>query len=119
MIKTYQTYIIKNFLKYLFIISFIFAVLTFLINILEEIKFFKDYDLGIYYPVILTLLNMPTLLFELFPFIFLITSQFFFLNLIEKDELIIFKNSGLSNLKILFIITAVSIILGLFFISFY
>ena len=56
---------------------------------------------------------------EIFPFIFLITTQFFFLGLIEKDELIIFKNNGLSNTKILSILVLVSLILGLFFISFF
>ena len=119
MIKTYHIYIIKNFLKKFLIISFVFLGLIFLMNILEEIKYFSKFDTGIYYPVILTLLNLPTILFEIFPFIFLITTQFFFLGLIEKDELIIFKNNGLSNTKILSILVLVSLILGLFFISFF
>ena len=119
MIKTYQIFIIKNFIKKFTIISMIFCSLIFLMNILEEIKYFADFDSSIYYPLILTLLNIPSVLFELFPFIILITSQFFFLSLLEKDELIVFKNNGLSNLKILSSLILVSFILGVFFITIY
>ena len=119
MIKTYHIYIVKNFLKQFSIITFVFLGLIFLLNILEEIKYFSKFDMGIYYPVILTLLNLPSVLFEIFPFIILITTQFFFLGLMEKDELIIFKNNGLSNTKILSVLTLVSLIIGLFLISFF
>ena len=78
MLKTYQIYIIKNFLKHFLIISFVFVGLIFLMNILEEIKYFSKFETGLYYPIILTLLNLPSVLFEIFPFIFLITAQFFF-----------------------------------------
>ena len=119
MLKTYQIYIIKNFLKHFLIISFVFVGLIFLMNILEEIKYFSKFETGLYYPIILTLLNLPSVLFEIFPFIFLITAQFFFLNLFEKDELIVFKNSGLSNIKILSILIIVSAIMGILLITIY
>ena len=101
MISTYKTFIIKSYLKQFLVISLVFSSLIFLMNILEEIRYLSDFNTSIYYPLILTFLNLPSILFEVFPFIFLITSQFFFLSLIEKDELIVFKNNGLSNIKIL------------------
>tara|TARA_B100000945_G_C20355346_1_gene584339 strand:+ start:9 stop:992 length:984 start_codon:yes stop_codon:yes gene_type:complete len=88
-------------------------------NILEEIRFLSDFDTSLYYPLVLTLLNLPSILFEIFPFIFLISAQFFFLSLIEKDELIIFKNNGLSNVKILNTLILISLLMGVFFISVY
>ena len=39
--------------------------------------------------------------FEIFPFIFLITSQFFFYEIFKNDELALLKNSGLSNFKVI------------------
>jgi len=42
------------------------------LKIFEELKFFDDHQVDAYYPLILALLNTPSILFELFPFIFLI-----------------------------------------------
>ena len=46
-------------------------------------------------------LNSPATIFEIFPFIFLIGTQFFFLDIIDKNELELLKINGLSNLRIL------------------
>ena len=119
MISTYKTFIIKSYLKQFLVISLVFSSLIFLMSILEEIRYLSDFNTGIYYPLILTFLNLPSILFEIFPFIFLITSQFFFLSLIEKDELIVFKNNGLSNIKILNTLIVLSLLMGIFFITIY
>ena len=68
------------------------------------------------FPFILTLSNAPSVLFEIFPFIFLISSQFFFLELIDKNELEFLKVHGLNNIKIIKILSSTSIILGIFLI---
>ena len=119
MISTYKSFIIKSYLKKFLVISLVFSSLIFLMNILEEIRYLSDFNTSIYYPLILTFLNLPSILFEIFPFIFLITSQFFFLSLLERDELIVFKNNGLSNIKILNILIILSLIMGIFFITVY
>ena len=51
--------------------------------------------------------------FEIFPFIFLISTQFFFTNLINDDEINIFKYSGLKNSKIFSILTFTTFFLGI------
>ena len=66
-------------------------------NILEEIRYLSDYNTSIYYPLF-NFLNLPSILFEIFPFIFLFLLNSF-LSLLERDELIVFKNNGLSNIK--------------------
>ena len=43
-------------------------------------------------------------MFEIFPFIFLITVKFFYLNLNEKNELEILNSNGISNLKIIYLL---------------
>ena len=85
-LKIYKAYILKSYLYYFLIVSLIFTLLSFFLNILEEISFFEKYDVGAYYPVFLTLLNTPSILFEIFPFIFLITSQLFFIKFKENEE---------------------------------
>ena len=76
MFKKYQLYIATIFLKNLFLISLVFLGLSFILNFFEELKFFENYEVGIRYPILLTFLNSPSILFELFPFIFLIAVKF-------------------------------------------
>ena len=113
MLKKYQIYIASIFLKNLFYISLIFLGLTFILNFFEELKFFESYDVGIRYPILLTFLNSPSILFELFPFIFLIAVKFFYIHLNEKNELEIFRNHGIDNLKVLSLLSVCTFISGL------
>ena len=90
--RIYQFYIIKNYLKTILLITSIFFSAIFVLNIFEEISYFKESDKNIIFPIILTFLNTPSVLYEIFPFIFLISSQFFFIRIFEKDELNVLKN---------------------------
>jgi len=112
-LKTYHLYIIKSFLKIVLKISLVFFSLIFILNIFEEINFFKTKEINIFFPILLTFLNIPSVIFDIFPFIFLISTQVFFLNLLEKDELNIFKNYGLNNLKIIKILALTSFIISI------
>ncbi len=111
-LKVYQNYISKQFLLTFVKTVFIFFALGFILNIFEEINFFKDLDVPIGLPIFLTFLNIPSILFEIFPFIFLISTQFFFIKLIEQNENISFKNFGLSNLKIIKLLAILSFLVG-------
>ena len=116
-IKTYQRYLIKSLLKNIFLISCIFLILAFLLNIIEEIRFFKNLDLGISYSFLLTFLNVPSIVYEIFPFIFLISTQMFFVNLFEKEELIVLKKHGLDNLVLIKILIITSLVCGILIVS--
>jgi len=113
-IKSYQNYLMKTFAKELTIVSLVFLSLTFVLNIISEIKFFIDSNVGIYYPIFITLLNIPSVIFEIFPFIFLISAQLFFLKLSEKNELTILKNYGIDNIKLLNILIISSVVISIF-----
>ena len=115
-LKTYQEYIIKLFLKYLIIVSSVFATLIFILNVLEEIKFFNEINFSIYYSFLFTLLNLPSVLFEIFPFIMLITTQMFFMHLFNNDEMTIFKNHGVKNTNVIIIISLLTFVFGIFLI---
>jgi lipopolysaccharide export system permease protein len=119
MFKVYQKYIIRNFLKNFIIVSIIFLSLTIILGILEEISFLKNSNANALYPYFLTILNAPITLFEIFPFIFLLTTQLLFYDLFKKDELNLLKKNGLSNLKIIKILFFTSILIGIFNILIY
>jgi len=112
MIKTFELYLITLFLKKIFNIFIIFFALIFILNLFEEITFFKDLGVNSFFPVMLTFLNIPATIFEIFPFIFLISTQFFFLDIIDKNELEILKINGLSNLRVLRTLFLTSLIFG-------
>ena len=113
-LKVYQKYLIKEFILISLKITFIFLILALIMSLLEELNFFSDYDVGYYYPIFLVLLDIPSLIYEIFPFIFLLSSQFLFLKLLDSGELNTFKNHGLNNIKILRLITLTSFVMGLF-----
>ena len=114
MFKKYQLYIASIFIKNLFFISLIFLVISFIFNFLEELKFLENYNVGLKYPLLLSFLNSPSILFELFPFIFLISVKFFYIHLNDRNELDIFKNHGINNFKILTLLSGGTLIFGVF-----
>ena len=113
MFKIYQKYLINSFLTKFLYISTIFFSLTIILSLLEELSFFKDYEINFLYPYFLTLLNAP-ITFEIFPFIFLLTTQFLFYDLFKNDELNLLKKNGLNNLKVIKILFFLSISIGIF-----
>ena len=115
--KVYIKFIILSFIKSLFFVSLIFLSLVFILNTLTEIEFFKNVEVKSYFPIYISFLNSPSLLFEMFPFIFLIATQFFFINLFNENQIQIFKYSGLKNSKILFLISISTFLISLIIIS--
>ncbi len=118
-LKKYQFYIYSLFFRNFLKISFIFFCTIVIINIFEEIKFSEKYETDILYSVYLSVLNAPSLMFEIFPFIFLITIKFFYLNLVEKNELNILNINGISNFKLITLISLLVAIIGLFLLVFF
>ena len=50
MLKTYEKFLIKNFINKFILISLIFFSLVVILSILEEISFFKNNDANFLYP---------------------------------------------------------------------
>ena len=117
--KTYQIYLAKVFTLTLVKTFLVFMSLAFILNIFEEINFFKDLEVSITIPIFLTFLNLPSIVFDIFPFIFLITAQFAFIKLIDQNEINVLKNFGLDNFKIIKILSFLSFIFGLLIITIY
>tara|TARA_B100001057_G_scaffold10210_1_gene9703 strand:- start:5049 stop:6122 length:1074 start_codon:yes stop_codon:yes gene_type:complete len=111
--KVYIKFLIFIFIRALiYVISIMFS-LIFILNLLSELEFFKGIEVGIGYPMLLSLFNSPSMIFEMLPFIFLITTQLFFIKLFNNNEIEIFKYSGLKNSNILMIFSIITIIIGI------
>ena len=111
-INTYKKYILNLFTKTLIEVILIFFALILIINLFEEINFLKNENVSSFYPIFLSLLNTPSVIFDIFPFIFLVSTIYFFIKLMDKNELFIFKYSGVTNNKILGLLVLCSFFIG-------
>ena len=113
-LKTHEIYILRSFFYNLLLVTGVFLVLIFFLNILEEIKFFEsnESEIKLAIPLFLTLLNSPSIVFETFPFIFLISTQLLFVSLYDNQEINIFKSYGVKNLSIIKTLFISSFIFG-------
>ena len=111
--RVYIKFLTYNFFKSLLYVFSIMISLVFVLNLLSELDFFKEVEIEIYFPLFLSLLNSPAMIFEMFPFIFLIATQLFFIKLFNNNEIEVFKYSGLKNSKILIILSILSVVAGL------
>ncbi len=118
-LKKYHYYIYSQFIKSFLLISLVFFSIVIIVNFFEEIRFAEKYNTETYFTIYLSFLNAPTLMFEIFPFIFLLTIKFFYLNLEDKNELEVFKTNGISNLKLIYLLTLLTSIIGIIILIFY
>ena len=117
MISIHKKYIYRKFFICLGKVSIAFGSIIIVMNLFEEISFFKNEPNSLLLPVFLTLLNLPSLLFEIFPFIFFISSIYFFIETFELDEINTYKIYGIPNLKLIQILSFATFITGILIIT--
>ena len=108
-------YLLMSYLKIFINTILIFFSLGILINLFEEIEFFKNYDLSIILPLLLSLSVVPSLIFDLLPFIIFLSAVFYFIKIRKNKNLLSFKIFGYSNLKLIIILSTFSMFLGILF----
>ena len=116
--KILYNYLFINFLKTFFLIIGIFYGFGMILNLFEEIEFFKNLNVSILKPIILTSIIIPSILIKLLPFIVFISSMWFMLKIRNNRDLLTLKVFGLSNIKILSILAITSFLLGWFILFF-
>ena len=67
--KIIFNYLLKNFLKTFLIVVSIFFCFGMILNLFEEVEFFKNIDVSILKPLILTSIIIPSLLLKILPLI--------------------------------------------------
>ena len=103
--KIINKYLISKFTKIFFITLLGFLSLGIILNLFEEIEFFKNLNLSFALPIILTFSYVPTLILELLPFIVFLSSMYYFLSIRSKKDLLSIKIFGYSNIKIIMILS--------------
>ena len=98
--KILYNYLFINFLKTFFYIIGIFYIFGIILNLFEEVEFFKNLNVSILTPIILTSIIIPSILLKLLPFVIFISSMWFMLKIRNNKDLLTLKVFGCSNVKI-------------------
>jgi len=113
MIKSINRYIINEYIKSLFVVIAVMLSIIFLINLLDEFNFFKSKkDLKFIFFIIFTILKIPNVLINLFPFIVLFAGIVFYLKIYNHNEVISLRVMGYSNIQIILIPALTSFFIG-------
>ncbi len=105
-------YLLSNFFKTILKVILVFYSFGIILNLFEEIEFFKNLNTEILLPITLTALYIPSLIIKLLPFIIFISSMWFLLHLRNSRDLLALKVFGYSNFKIFFILALTSFVFG-------
>ena len=111
--KVIYRYLINGFLKTIMNVVLVFICLGVILNLFEEIEFFKNLDQGIQMPVMLTIMFIPNLIINLLPFIVFISTMWYLISIRSNTDLLSLKVFGFSNIKIVSILSFTALIFGL------
>jgi len=113
MLKSINRYIINEYIKSLFVVIAVMLSIILLINLLDEFNFFKSKkDLKFIFFIIFTILKIPNVLVNLFPFIVLFGGIVFYLKIYNHNEVISLRVMGYSNIQIILIPALTSFVIG-------
>ena len=105
-------YLLNNYLKTFLKVFFVFYCFGIILNLFEEIEFFKNLNVNFATPVLLTILHIPSMIIQLLPFIIFITSMKFIIDIKNNKDLLTIKVFGISNFKVFLLISFISFFIG-------
>ena len=107
-------YLLKNFLKTFILCVLITYSFGMILNLFEEVEFFKNNDVSFLTPLMLTSIFVPSLILKFLPFVIFVSSMWFMIKIRNNKDLLTLKVYGYSNIKIFFILAFTSFIIGWF-----
>lgn len=116
MFSKINLYLYKNYLIGFFIILFIFSLLTFTGDLIENFRkgATKDVPTSIIFE--LSLYNFPSLIYETIPIIIFFSCIFTTVKLIRTSEYTIFKSSGMTNKSLLISPSILFLVISILFV---
>ena len=88
-LKKYHIYLARLFVSKFIKISIVFFCTVILINFFEEIRFSEKYNTELIYTIYLSMLNAPSLIFEVLPFFIILFKQISDFLLVPKVQILI------------------------------
>ncbi len=116
--KVILHYLLKGFIKKFLIVVGVFYCFGLILNLFEEVEFFKNLNVSLLTPLMLTSIYIPSLVIKVLPFVIFISSLWFMLAIKENKDLLTIKVFGYSNIKIFFILAICAFLIGWFILFF-
>ena len=92
--KIIINYLLKNYFKTLFVFIIVFYTFGIILNLFEEIEFFKNINVSFLTPVVLTSIYIPSLIIKILPFIVFFSSMWFMVGIRNNRNLLTLKIFG-------------------------
>jgi len=92
----------------------VFIALGLIMNVFEEINFFRKFDVNLGIPLGLSFMVIPSMLVSILPFIIFLSSMLVFIKLKNNRDLISIKILGYSNMKFMYLFAVTAFVLGTF-----
>ena len=105
-------YLLKNYLKSFSKVFLFFYSFGLILNLFEEIEFFKNLEVSFFTPLFLSIIFIPGILINLLPFIIFVSSVKFLVDIRNNKDLLSMKIFGYYNFKIFSILSFTSFLIG-------
>jgi len=105
-------YLLKNYFKTFLKVFLFFYSFGLILNLFEEIEFFKNLEVSFFTPLFLSIAFIPGMLINLLPFIIFVSSLKFLVDIRNNKDLLSMKIFGYSNFKIFTILSVTSFLIG-------
>ena len=110
--KIIINYLLKNYFKTLLVFIIVFYTFGIILNLFEEIEYFKNINVSFLTPVVLTSIYIPSLIIKILPFIVFFSSMWFMVGIRNNRNLLTLKIFGFSNFKIFSILAIAAFLTG-------
>ncbi len=106
-------YLTGEFLKSFLNVLLIFCCAGLIMNLFEEINYFRKYDIGMGLPIRLSLMIIPSIIINMLPFILFLSSMWVLIKLKNNRDLLSLRTFGISNGKFIFLFSLIAFIIGI------
>ena len=107
-------YLLSKYLKTFFKVLLFFYCFGIILNLFEEIEFFKNLNVNFLTPIILTSVYITSMIIQLLPFIIFISCMKFIIEIKDNKDLLTMKVFGISNFRIFLLMSIISFLIGWF-----
>ena len=106
-------YLTVEFLKSFLNVLLIFCCAGLVMNLFEEINYFRKYDVGMGLPIQLSFMIIPSIIINMLPFILFLSSMWVLIKLKNNRDLLSLRTFGISNGKFIFLFSSIAFIIGI------
>jgi lipopolysaccharide export system permease protein len=106
-------YLTGEFLKSFLNVLLIFCCAGLVMNLFEEINYFRKYDVGMGLPIQLSFMIIPSIIINMLPFILFLSSMWVLIKLKNNRDLLSLRTFGISNGKFIFLFSSIAFIIGI------